>query len=115
MFNTRKDYPCKSGTQLCFAKVLRSHWAYVRETFSEERQYHSLEKENLAIKEVLRNIELISPYLPATHKSEFKILEVGMGTGKFAVVLKALGYDVYGLDDNGGDGRLISCEESSRC
>jgi len=101
-----------NGRQTKIAKkvdiVLRAHWAYVRKMLAKgnlSQKYFSSKKEKLAIRAVLRNIKLLSSYLPEIGKREFKILDVGVGTGKLPVVLKALGYDVYGLDDNGGGTR----------
>ncbi len=88
--------------------AVRGHFAHVRRTMAKEfaDKFFSEKTEGAAIKTVLKNIRLIQPWLKKADK-QINVLDVGMGTGKLPVALRAMGYNVYGLDDDSGGRKSI--------
>jgi 2-polyprenyl-3-methyl-5-hydroxy-6-metoxy-1,4-benzoquinol methylase len=89
-------------------RVVREHYAHIREVSSEglARRYFDSSLEQAAIAKVLYRVQMLAPYLP-TKKPALRVLDVGVGTGSLPVVLSALDFEVYGLDDDGGGHRLV--------
>lgn len=90
-------------------RAVHNHYTHVR-TVSSERfgsRYFGPGSEQAAIGKVLARIRMMVRHLPL-EESELRVLDVGVGTGSLPVVLSALGFEVYGLDDDGGGKRQVS-------
>jgi 2-polyprenyl-3-methyl-5-hydroxy-6-metoxy-1,4-benzoquinol methylase len=89
--------------------AVHDHYAHVHEVSSEEfgARYFSVTSEQGAIEKVLTRIQMMARHL-SLEKSALGVLDVGVGTGSLPVALKALGFDMYGLDDDGGGQRQAS-------
>ncbi len=87
--------------------ALHKHFNHVRKAMPNEfaEKFFNERVEEAAVKTVLKNILLIQPWLKKKSQPTIDILDVGMGTGKLPVALRAMGYNVYGLDDDGGGSR----------
>jgi len=96
----------KNQLNLLVKDAVHLHFEHVRRSMSNEfaDKFFSEKMESAAIKTVLKNIRLIQPWLKKEDQ-QFNVLDVGMGTGKLPVTLRAMGYNVYGIDDDGGGGR----------
>ena len=89
--------------------AVSDHCAHVRAVSSEEfgSRYFSVTSEQAAVEKVLTRIQMMARHLP-TKEAALQVLDVGVGTGSLPVALSALGFDVYGLDDDAGGHRLVS-------
>lgn len=91
------------------SQTVRDHYAHVRGVSSRvfASRYFSITSEQAAIAKVLYRVQMLVPHLP-TKDLALRVLDVGIGTGSLPVVLSALGFDVYGLDDDSGGQRELS-------
>ena len=85
------------------------HYAHVHGVSSQEfaSRYFGVTSEQAAIEKVLTRIQMMARHLP-TKEAALQVLDVGVGTGSLPVALSALGFDVYGLDDDGDGQRQVS-------
>ena len=90
-------------------RAVRDHYAHVRGISRREftSQYFGVTSEQAAVEKVLARVQMMARHLPL-EASASRVLDVGVGTGSLPVVLSALGFEVYGLDDDGGGQRQAS-------
>lgn len=106
MFYKMTDYELYLKVYDC----IDNHWQYVRNEFEDEYWYPYFKKSGVrkASGQVLRNIMLLKEILFEDnygYNTSTKVLVVGLGTGKMAVVLNKLGFYVEGIDDDAGGKR----------
>ena len=90
-------------------QAVRDHYAHVRAVSSEEfaSRYFDATSEQAAIEKVQTRIQMMVRYL-SLEEPALLVLDVGLGTGSLPSALSTLGFDVYGLDDDGGGQRQLS-------
>lgn len=90
-------------------ETVRGHYVHVRAVSRKEfaSRYFDPTREQDAIEKVLTRIQMMARHLPL-EESALRVLDVGIGTGSLPVALSALGFDMYGLDDDGGGQRQVS-------